>query len=48
MFYNHKINNHKNFINEKVLRIGYQDHNSMFNELLAKDGFLKIHDPNLH
>ena len=32
---------------KRALRIVYQDHNSMFEELLAKDGSFKIHDHNL-
>ena len=47
MFHNRKLNNHINHIHEKALRIAYQDHNSTFNELLAKDGSFKIHDRNL-
>ena len=37
MFHNH----------ERALTIVYQDHNSTFNELLAKDGPFKIYDRNL-
>ena len=47
MFHNRKLNNHINRIHERALRIAYQDHNSTFNELLAKDGSFKIHDRNL-
>ena len=47
MFYNRKLNNHINRIHERALRIVHQDHNSTFEELLAKDGFFKIHDRNL-
>ena len=32
---------------KEPLRIVYQDHNSTFQELLAKDGPFKIHDRNL-
>ena len=32
---------------KEPLRIVYQDQNSTFQELLAKDGFFKIHDRNL-
>ena len=39
MFHNRKLNNHIN-------PILYQDHNSTFGELLAKDGSFKIHDRN--
>ena len=48
MFHNRKSNNHINHIHERALRIVSQDHNSTFDELLAKDGsFKKIHDHNL-
>ena len=47
MFHNRKLNNHINLIRERALRITYQDHNSRFNELLAKDGSFEIHDRNL-
>ena len=42
-----KLNNHINRIHERNLRIVYEDHNSMFEELLAKDGSFKIHERNL-
>ena len=44
---NRKLNNHINRIHERALRIVYQDHNSTFEEILAKDGSFKIHDRNL-
>ena len=44
MFHNRKFNSHKNLIYERALRIIYQQHNSMFQELFAKDGSFKIHD----
>ena len=47
MFHNRKLSNHINRIHERALRIAYQDHNSTFNEILAKDGSFKIHDRNL-
>ena len=47
MFHNRKLNKHINRIHEKSLRIAYQDHNSRFNELLAKEDSFKIHDHNL-
>ena len=47
MFHNQKLNNHISRIHERVLRIVYRDHNSTFEELLAKDGSFEIHDPNL-
>ena len=47
MFHNRKLNNHINRIYERALKIVYQDHNSTFEELLAKDGSFKFHDNNL-
>ena len=47
MFVNGKLNNHINRIHERALRIAYQGYNSTFNELLVKNGSLKIHDRNL-
>ena len=47
MFHNRKLDNHINCTHERALRIAYQDHNSTFNEILAKDGSFKIHDRNL-
>ena len=45
-FHNRKLNNHINHIHERALRIASQDYNPTFEELLAKDGFFKIHDSN--
>ena len=45
--HNRKLNNYINRIHERALRIVYQDLNSTFEELLAKDGSFKIHDCNL-
>ena len=36
MFHNRKLNNHIYRIHERALWIAYQDHDVMFNELLAK------------
>ena len=47
MFHNQKLTNHINRIHERALRIVYQDHNSTFDELLAKGISFKIHDCNL-
>ena len=47
MFHNRKLNNHINRIHERALTIVYQDHNSTFEEPLAKDDSVKIHDRNL-
>ena len=46
-FHHRKLNNHINRIHERALRIVYQDHNSTFEELLAKDVSFEIHDRNL-
>ena len=42
MFFDRKLNNHINCIYERD-----QDHNSIFDEPFAKDGFCKIHDRHL-
>ena len=42
-----KIIGHINRIHKKDLRIVCQDHNSTFDELLAKEASLKVHDRNL-
>ena len=47
MFHDRKLNIHINRIHERTLRIAYQDHSLMFNELLAKDSSFKIHDRSL-
>ena len=47
MFHSCKLKNHLNRIRERALRIMYQDHNSTFNEPLAKYGSFIIHDCNL-
>ena len=47
MFHNRKLNNHIDRIHERALRIAYQDHSLMFDELLAKHSSSKIHDLNL-
>ena len=46
IFHLQKSNNYINRIHERALGIVYQNHNSMFDELLTKDGFFKIHDYN--
>ena len=46
MFHNRKLNNHINGIHQRTY-IVYQDHNSTFDDLLAKGGSFKIHDGNL-
>ena len=47
MFHKRKLNNHINRFHERALRIAFQDHNSTFHKLLAKDDSFKIHDRNL-
>ena len=46
MFHNRKSNDNIYRIHGRVLRIECQDHNSLFDELLAKSGSFKIHDRN--
>ena len=41
-----KLNNHINRIHERALRLVYKDRNSMFEEILTKDGSFKFHDSN--
>ena len=47
MFHNGKLNNHINHVHRRALRVAYQDHNSTFNEFLAKDSFFKMRDHSL-
>ena len=47
MFSSKVLDNHINRTHERALRIVYENHNSRFDELLAKDGSFKIHDSNL-
>ena len=42
MFHNQKLNSQIICIHERALKIVYQDHNSTFDELLAKDGSSKF------
>ena len=49
MFHNRKLDNQIiNCTHERALRIVYQEHNSMFNGVLAKDGSFKAQDRKLH
>ena len=41
------LDNHISGTHERALRIVYENHNSRFDELLAKGGSFKIHDRNL-
>ena len=50
MFHNRTINNKINRLHERALRIVYKDEpsdNLSFQNLLDKDGAVKIHDTNL-
>ena len=47
MFHSRRLNNKINSINERALRIPYQDNTSTFQELLNKDNFVSIHQRNL-
>ena len=47
MFHSRPLNNKIKSINEKSLRITYQDHISTFQELLNKDNSVSIHHRNL-
>ena len=47
MFHNRHLNNKKNSIHERALRITYQDHIFIFQELLNKDNSISIHHRNL-
>ena len=46
MFHNRHLNNKINSIHETALRITYQDHISIFQELLNKDNSISIHHRN--
>ena len=48
VFHFRKLNSHINHIHETPLRIAYKNHNSTFDEILAKDGWFKFLDSNLH
>ena len=47
MFYNRTINNKINRLHERALRIVYKDENLSFQDLLDKDGTVKVHDRTL-
>ena len=47
MFHSHSINNKINRLQERVLRIVYNDFKSSFKNLLEKDGTVSIHVKNL-
>ena len=47
MFHNRTINNKINRLHERVLRIVYNDDKLSFQELLDRDGAVKLHERNL-
>ena len=47
MNHSRKINNRINRIHERALRVVYNDENATFEDLLAKDNSVKVHDRNL-
>ena len=47
MFHSRRLNNKINSIHERALRIIYQDYQSTFSELLAKDNSRTVHQRNL-
>ena len=48
MFCSCRLNNKINRIHERALRIVYQDYESSFDDLLAKDKSLRFHHRNIH
>ena len=47
MFHNRTLNNRINRLHERSLRLVYKDHKLSFDELLRKDGSVRIHHRNL-
>ena len=47
MFHSRSLNNRINRIQERALRIVYNDNLSTFNELLLRDGYVTIHERNI-
>ena len=47
MFHSRALNNKINSIQERALRIAYNDNQSTFEELLSKDNSVSIHHRNL-
>ena len=48
MFHGRKTNYKLNRLQERALRLIYNDHISSFKELLSKDGTFTIHEQNIH
>ena len=47
MLHSRKLNNRINKIHERALKIVYGDHNATYEELLARDGSVTIHERNI-
>ena len=47
MFHSRKCNNKINNLNERALRIVYEDYTSSFNELFDRDGSFSVHHNNI-
>ena len=47
MFYCEKTNNRINKLHERALRLVYSDYESMFEDLLTKDGCFTVHHYNI-
>ena len=47
MFHGHKTNYKINRLQERALRLIYNDHISRFKELLSKDGTFTVHEQNI-
>ena len=48
MFCSRKMNNKMNHLQERALRLVYQDYTASFDELLKKDNSLRFHHRNIH
>ena len=48
MFHNRKLNRKINHIQERALRLVYDDYTSSFKDLLQKDGSVSVHHQNIH
>ena len=48
LFHSRTLNNRINSLQERCLRLVYNDNISSFNELLAKDGYICFHHRNIH
>ena len=48
MSYSRESNRNINHLRKRCLRTIYNDKQSLFNELLVKDGYVSIHERNVH